>query len=141
MSSTTTVQAPPPATATAPRRPTAPPTRHCSGEPRLQPPFPAHPPLSGGALTEDIAAFHPPVSRCQPRHRACHAHGDRAPGVRRAGQRASGPGHVTSASGRTEQAEPLRPGAREPSGPVRPTSQAAMPEGPKPCAGFGPCAV
>jgi hypothetical protein len=46
----TTVPAPPPPNATAQRRPTAPPTRHYWGEPRLRSPCPAHPPLSRGAL-------------------------------------------------------------------------------------------
>jgi hypothetical protein len=129
MSSTTTVLAPPPSNTTTPRRPTAPSTCRYLGEPRLQSPCPAHPPFSGGALTEDLAASHPSMSHCRLRHRAGHSRGDRAPSARRLGLGLDEAGRAASAGGRGSK----RAGA--------PRSAGHHAEGPRPWAGFGPCAV
>jgi hypothetical protein len=82
--------------------------RRCLGKPHLQLPCSAHPPLSGGALTEDPAASRPSVSHCRPGHREGRARGDQAPDARRASQCVSRPG----------RAAPLRSRAG-PSGPSR----------------------
>jgi hypothetical protein len=78
-SSVTTAPAPPPSTATASHRPTAPPTRRQLGEPLRRFSCPAHLPHRLHALTLDPTAGELPVSRGHPRHRAVFGRGDRAP--------------------------------------------------------------
>jgi hypothetical protein len=107
--------------------------RRCLGEPHLQLPFSAHPPLSGGALTEDPAASRPSVSHCRLGHREGHARGDHAPDARRASQCASRPGRAAPLRSRAGPSGPSRfdrGGGKEASGPVRPTPQAATPKYP-----------
>jgi hypothetical protein len=118
--------------------------RRCLGEPHLQLPFSAHPPLSGGALTEDPAASRPSVSHCRLGHREGHARGDRAPDARRASQCASRPGRAAPLRSRAGPSGPSRFDRGGGQGSKRagaPHTAGRHAEVPRPWGRFSPCTV